>query len=70
MLCVFTWQSYLDCFCGQNAMENDELDKKNGLLEVNYENAHTAYRRSFLRPQEEENSPPESSSTQPLVTST
>uniref|UniRef100_F6GX73 CSC1-like protein n=1 Tax=Vitis vinifera TaxID=29760 RepID=F6GX73_VITVI len=36
----------------QNAMENDELDEKNGLLEVNYENAHNAYCRSFLQPQE------------------
>ncbi|RVW28085.1 hypothetical protein CK203_048820 [Vitis vinifera] len=54
--------------CGQNAMENDELDEKNGLLEVNYENAHNAYCRSFLQPQV--SSPPESSSMQPLVSST
>lgn len=68
MYCVFTCLSYLDCFYGQDAMENDELDEKSGLLDVNYENAHNAYSRSSLRPRK--NSSPESSSTQPLVSST
>ncbi|XP_057969940.1 CSC1-like protein At3g54510 isoform X3 [Malania oleifera] len=55
----------------QKAVENDELDKKGGLMEINYENALNAYRPPCLTPVNllASESSSESSSTQPLVSS-
>ncbi|KAK9283580.1 hypothetical protein L1049_011829 [Liquidambar formosana] len=62
---------FLPTFCHypiQNAVENDELDEKNGLLAVNCENAINAYCPPCLQPVNF--MAQESSSTQPLVSST
>lgn len=59
---------WVNCF-DQEAMDNDELDKKSDELEVNYEKAADAYCLPCLQP-------PDfllastSTSTQPLVIST
>lgn len=51
----------------EDAKESDELDKKSGLMETNFENAINAYCPPCLRPV---NFPaPGSSSTQPLISS-
>lgn len=52
-------------FHGQNARENDELDKKSNQLAGNYENVASAYCPPFLQPVNFMG--PESSSTQPFV---
>lgn len=54
-------------FTIQNAVENDELDEKNGQLEVNYKNASNAYCQPSLRPLNFLETG--SSLTQPLVSS-
>ncbi|XP_050231320.1 CSC1-like protein At3g54510 [Mercurialis annua] len=50
----------------QDAVDHDELDQKNGEMEVNYGNASTAYRQPSLRPVSFIS---ESSFTQPLISS-
>ncbi|GMP41286.1 hypothetical protein CsSME_00011444 [Camellia sinensis var. sinensis] len=63
---------FLPTFCHysvEDAMRNDELDEKSGLMEANHRNALNAYSPPCLRPlnfTEEE----DSSSTQPLISLT
>ncbi|KAF8398280.1 hypothetical protein HHK36_017207 [Tetracentron sinense] len=62
---------FLPSFCHysiQNAVQNDERDRKDNLMEVNHENAINAYRPPCLQPVNFTS--PESSSTQPLVSPT
>lgn len=56
-------------FSIQNAVENDELDDENGEKEVNSERALDAYRHPCLQPLSFSQHKPESSFTEPLISS-
>ncbi|XP_010273235.1 PREDICTED: CSC1-like protein At3g54510 [Nelumbo nucifera] len=76
LLCTFLFNEYCKirflptfcCYSIQNAVENDDRDEKVGTLEVNSEHAILAYRPPCMQPADITSS--ESSTTQPLVSST